>query len=281
MKKLIIVLIAGAILLNFHSCARETEGYSIRDALKISTWVLDEYFERSGYWVKDDNTSLNGYWMMDDGERIEGGDVFTFERLKMNEVRTLAPLHYHDMGGIHINIFFEFDGIIEVETNDRYVVLYHNGRNPSLPLRNEGGLKKVRGNVRWPRELYVNFCPLDEYSITEIEKNTATEINLVRATTQISREYYLNVNAYRYEDTIATPIIDTEISISIERSPIIRAKLKLTVIEDRGLSANDYYCIFGLPYKEASRFLSIELVSYEYSDIYRFLDEIWDDEKYD
>ena len=50
------------------------------------------------------------------------------------------------------------------------------------------------------------------------------------------------------------------------------------MIEDRGISPDYYDATFGLPLEESSRFLSIELISYEYSEIYRIMEDIWDED---
>ena len=256
MKKVIIVLLVGIFLVSFSSCARDTEGYSMRDALKISTWVLNKSFEDTGYWTQDDNDGGGGHWISYENDRqaIDKNDVFIFERLKINEIRTLAPLHYTDM--LHINIFFEFDGIIEVETEDKYIYLTYDEKNPDQPLLRSGDPTEVEGSFRWPRKLCINFCPLDEYS--GMAKGLTA-----RSHTQIGREYHLNVNAYTFQN---------------EKSPAIMAVLKLVVLEDKGVPLDYYDKTFGVPYGEASRFLSIEIISYEYSDRYKFIDEIWDDE---
>jgi hypothetical protein len=71
---------------------------------------------------------------------------------------------------------------------------------------------------------------------------------------ELGREYYLSVNAYKFDN---------------EQSPIIKAQLKLIQLEDKSESGHA---------EKRSGCFSIELISYEYSDIYRLLDEIVDDE---
>jgi len=264
MKKITIILLA-VILSNFNSCARDTDGYNMRDALKISACVLNKNFEDTGYWAQDES-GIGGYWVSyeDKSQIIDNNDIFVFERLKINEVRTLAPLHYslplyenklHNT--LHINIFFEFDGIIEVKTEDEYIYLTYDEKNPNQPLTGGDRPTMVDGSFKWPRELCINFCPLDKYS------GRSTGGLIARSHTQTGKEYYINVNAYTFEN---------------EGSPAIRAQLKLVVLEDEGVPFDYYDEIFGVPREEASRFLSIEIISYEYSDRFRFIDEIWDDE---
>jgi len=64
-------------------------------------------------------------------------------------------------------------------------------------------------------------------------------------------EYYLNINAYRFDN---------------DQTPIIQAALKLIKLGDPtwlDIMANHF---------------SIEMISYKYSDVYIILDEIWDEE---
>jgi len=243
MKKIIMAFIAGIIMLSFNSCTAKDQEYSytIKDALKISAWVVDENFDIND-WVTDEEY----------GAVVER-DYVNLERLKLNKVRTMAPLCYRDM--LNLNIFFEFDGIIEVSTDDECIRLDYNNKNPTQPGKGGAG-DTILESVRWPLELYVNVCPLDKYT-------SATA--LVRSTAKIGKEYYLNVNAYRFDN---------------EETPVIRAQLKLVVLEDKALFniEDDNVDFFGLLPKERSRFFSIELISYEYSDVYIILDELWDDE---
>jgi hypothetical protein len=156
----------------------------------------------------------------------------------------MAPLSYFKMP--NLNIFFEFEGVIGVEVEDEYIQLSYNAKNPSQP-----GMGPY-GNFKWPLEVYANVCPLDEYSLVGEAK--------IRNTAKIGSEYYLNISAYKFGN---------------EETPIIKARLKLLVIDDKTPPEGEDF--FGIPAKYRSRFLSIELVSYEYSDVYRILDEIGDE----
>jgi hypothetical protein len=258
MKKIIIALLAGIILLSLVSCADEEtdQNYSIKDALKISAWVLDESIEgdvdRGMDWI----TESTGY-PVDLVDGVICDDIYALERLNLNKVRKLAPLNRY---GQNLNILFEFDGIIEVEVSDDYLQLSYNGNNPS---QFEPSTNNFYASFKVPREVYVNVCPLAQYyDLSDRKAN-------VRSYARIGSEYYLYVNAYKFDN---------------EETPVIRAKLKLVVLEDK-TKQPDSFGIEGedseydkVPYKERSRFLSIEVVSYEYSDMYRLLDEIVDDE---
>jgi len=233
MKKIIILFLA-IILVSINSCmAREIE-YGIKDALRISAWVVDKSKEEDYWRILDENIN-----------QIVEHEDFLLEQLELNKIRIMAPLSWLDMP--NLNIFFEFEGVIGVETEGEYIQLSYNEKNPSQP-----GMGPY-GNFKWPLAVYANVCPLDEYSLGGEA--------IVRNTAKIGCEYYLNISAYRFGN---------------EETPIIRAQLKLVVVEDK-ISSDDED-IFRVPFKERSRFLSIELVSYEYSDVYRILDEIVDDE---
>jgi hypothetical protein len=252
-------LLAGIVALSLGAYVAENQeySYSIRDALKISAWVLNENIDNNGYWTDDEDIALiigHGYWTENGGRIISSDDedVFVLDQLKLHEVRTMAPLSYMTMQ--NINIFVEFDGVIGVETEDEYIELSYSAKTPSAPMGGGGG--HFYGNIKMPFEVTANVCPLDEYSLTASGK--------VRNTAKIGNEYYLSVNAYEFGN---------------EQTPIIRAQLELAVIEDKTLPPGQDF--FGLPRDKSSRFLSIELISYDYSDRYRLIDEIWDEETED
>jgi len=262
MKKIIIVLIAGIIFLNLNSCAAENQeySYSIKDALKISAWVVDENIDEDGYWTEDEYYVYHGYWTEKSTERIINSheeDIFVLEQLKLNEVRTMVPMG-HLMS--NLNIYCKFDGMIEVETDDEYIRL----TNVSNPYDTCMEYK----SIKWPLELCANICPLDKYYAPGVTM-------IMLGDTEVGREYYVNVNAYKYENDVDSSIIESKILIpKREQSPIIRAKLKLVVLEDKAPPNSEDFR--RLNKKGRSRFLSIELISYEYSDVYIILDELWD-----
>ena len=253
MRKIIIALLTGIILLIFSSCETVDMNYSytIKDALKISTWVLAENIDENGYWMESESIVGHGYWV-ESTERIidsNKNDVFMFEQLKLNKVRMMAPFNYMLMP--NLNIHCAFDGIIEIATEDEYMLLGYNSDNPSQP----GGMGDYK-NVRMPYEIYVTVCPLNEH-ISEGHRIVRSAIK------KTDREYYLNVNAYNFDN---------------EETPIIKVRLKLLVLEDNSFSSS-YAALSNS--EDSSRFMSVELISYEYSDRYILLDELWDDEEYD
>jgi len=243
MKKIIAALLAGIILLSFSSCADENTSYSIKDALKISAWVLDESIEENYWEVSDMVLTENGWY------HVEREDV-RLERLKLNEVRIMAHFNYLYM--TNLNIFFEFDGIVEVVPEDEYIRVGYCTKNSDQPYQSGRDMGMMFGEVKVPYAVYVNVLPLDEYP---------SGVGIRDDIKKTDREYYLTVNAYNFGN---------------EKTPVIRARLKLLILEDKGLLRN-YSSSGEYVGEERSRFLSIELISYEYSDRYIILDELWDD----
>lgn len=235
MKKIIIALLAGIILICFNSCMANEEAENMIDALKISTWVLDKSLEGTGYWVES-TTHLGGYWVLYESDKqIPHDDVFKFEALELNEVRVMAPMNYIDMN--NLNILFEFDGIVEVETeipNDERIKLAYSTKESSIV-----GFDwvTVGNSIRAVAPIYVNVCPSEDKVVTPYTKT--------------DREYYLNVKTYTLDGT-----------------QVISAQLRLVAIKEEH-SPEEYDPLFHSAEGEWTRFLSIELVSYEYSDVYK------------
>jgi len=231
--------------LSLSSCVIEedTTDINLSEALKISAWLLDEELEGTGYWEYDATVpKYNGYWVSNDGITIDRDDVFALEELELNKPRIMAPIGYV---ATNLNIKFEFDGIIQVKTeipNDETIRLKH-----SL-----GGSVEQSNNIKTIAPLTVNVCPIGKYTPLG---------GLILRDTLVDKDYYLDIGCYRLDGT-----------------PVIFAKLKLSVIKDEhypwyDITQGRLYSIS----EERSRFLSIELVEYEYSDIKKF-DEF---EKYD
>ncbi|MCI8388129.1 MAG: hypothetical protein HFE63_06640 [Clostridiales bacterium] len=247
--KNLIILIFLVLLFNLVSCNNnEAEAIDMMDALKISTWVLDKDLEGTGYWAysEDWRTYPNwGYWVSNDdnARQLKDDKVFKCEQLKLNEVRTMAPIGYK---GSNLNVYLDYDGIIEVDVDsdcDEKVRLCY------IPLHsdNSSSYTVVYGNkFRAHAPIRLNICPIGRFSTFDdgiVLNSTLTDV-----------EYNINIKAYEEDGTLA-----------------ITAKLKLVVLKDEAYPYEDVLNntrLFG-PNEECSRFLSIELVSYEYSDIYK------------
>lgn len=106
-----------------------------------------------------------------------------------------------------------------------------------------------------PYEAYISIWPMEKYIL-----KSPNELGSHISGMKIGREHYINVNAYKFGN---------------EKTPIIRAQLKLIVLEDTSLSSTTLGISLDEDY---SRFWSIELVSYEYSDMAKMMDDIIDEE---
>lgn len=145
---------------------------------------------------------------------------------------------------LNLNILFECDGIVELETeapNDKCIQLAYNYDYPPEPKIDFETM--TLGKVRMVAPINYNLYPLGK---------DINQTGIINGDTIANQEYYLNVNAYKLDGTL-----------------YITAKLKLVVLEDKEYTS-EYYSIFGTADEERSRFFSIELVSYEYNDIYKF-----------
>lgn len=117
MLKLSAFILLGCMILFGVSCDDQgtEKDIGMMDALKISTWLINTELSGTGYWIYDDNSLDYGYWVSNDGTQIYDSDtVFVYDQLELNNVRVMAPLSYD--GRPNLNIYIDFDGIVEVET---------------------------------------------------------------------------------------------------------------------------------------------------------------------
>ena len=248
MKRLLAMLILSVLLVSCGEYEPEESKVKIKDELKIKAYVLNEDLEGNGYWeyidFKDMKKLGEGYWHTDDGKVYESKDVFAIERLEVGEVRTLAPLGY---AGSNINIWFDCDDIIEFETipsDDDTLQVAHSLEDPLSPSIGDWTLEH---NFRMRGPAAVNICPIG-YPIYSTE--------LVTETTLENREYNFRVRTYNESNEL-----------------LVTAELRLISVEDKGLPYDYTNSIFSYTANhDLTRFLTIELVSYEYSDVYN-LDE--------
>ena len=248
MKRRAVLLLFTSLLLCLLSCADEVEPESITDALKISAWLLDENLEGTGYWAYSESHRIypdGGYWVSNDSdEQIATSDVFKLERLELNHPRVMAPMGYNHMP--NLNIYLDFEGLIKVETDipdDETIRLAH-----SLSFPNEPGIGNwtIENSFSARAPFVLNVCPIGRFTNAQ---------QLILNATLTEREYYINIYAYKEDGTL-----------------FVTAQLKLVVLKDEAYPYDKIESsgrIFS-PNEERSRFLSIELVSYEYNDIYKF-----------
>ena len=230
MKKIIFALLICCIFM-LNSCTAEEfrHSYSIRDALRISAWVFDESIEGNYYY--DDDT------------------IYVFEVLRLNEVRLIAPIG--SAGMENLNIFFEFDGIIEVISADKDIQLSWD--NNLSPWFDDRGMQEREFGFehRFPFQGHLAINPFGSHRGTRVV-TSCSELYLIEF--EVGTVYYLNINAYRFAN---------------ENAAVIRAQLRLVQLEDTNRRGAD---------TDSSPCFSIELISYEFSDRYRIMEEIWDDE---
>lgn len=233
MKKIIFVLLFGVFLLS--SCVaveNPQQGVHIMDALQVRAWVLDESIEGNVY-DQDDS-------------------VYVFERLNMNEVRLMKPIPFGDIPGEvfnpFLNIFVEFDGIIEVMAENRDVALrVYNDRSigPGVP-------DTVGFTVRFEFEGFFNASVM---AYRDIEMGISP-VGYWGHSERVGTVRYLTINGYSFENM---------------NTPRVTARLRLVAVRDREEDMNPFTA-----HHMSRRCFSIELVSYEFPDIYRFIFEIYD-----
>lgn len=171
--------------------------------------------------------------------------MYELEQLKLNEVKIMCPLIIINE---NLSIHFKFDGIIEIISEDKDIEMFINPNNLLEPIRGSNINEPHGFDMKLTFEGYIAANPLGS--------NTGhmwVDDGINGLPHFVGREYYLNVNAYKFDN---------------EQSPVIKAQLKFVQLEDKTLTGGEF----------ASACFSIELVSYEYSDMYRVMDEIWEDE---
>ncbi len=251
MRRLILSAVL-ALTMSFAACSNEREdlGAKMTDSLKITACVLNSDLEGKGYFAYDGTREHKnkGYWVSDDGKEYDDAEVFVKERLELGKPRILAPFGYDYQE--NLNIWLDSDGVIEVDTDplndDRIHLAYSldNPDNPTLGHRTEANAFRALAPTA------VNVCPLGRFFEGP---------GLVTSYTLVGETYYINVRTYDHEGT-----------------QIITAKLKLTAIEDpdEEYGRMEKVMFYG-DGEDVSRFMTIELIEYDYSDVYK-LDEYYE-----
>ena len=246
MRKIIAALLTGMILLSLASCADEEtdHDYNIKDALKISAWVFDE--SRGEDYFIYDAVSKDYDYNYDES-------LYVYEQLKMNEVKILPPNTFYGaiLDLVNLNMFFEFNGIIEVISADEDVQLSCSATLEPFTTELTSDLTRFYGfEVKLPKEGFIAVNPLGS---NRGQTTLFTYNDIAQLPHKVGREYYLTVNTYKLAD---------------ETLPVITAKLKLIELDDKTDSFNESTACF-----------SVELISYEYSDMYKMMYEIVDDDE--
>ena len=222
------------------------------DLMKISTWILDPELEGKGYWMYSDdwrNHSEWGYWVPNEGEpAVADEDVFVMERLEVGVPRT-AIMNYGTNG---FDIQVDFEGIVEV-TKEK-------------PADNS---------------ILIDFYEDDYWDqwngLTSIQRNGPVGVSVLPVGKLLSYEGVGGMLGIHSTLTGKEYIIAIK-GYELDGSLLVTAKLKLTAIPDEGFPYEKVMDNSSFGYSEVyqygedrTRFCSIELVSYEYSDQYKMM----------
>jgi hypothetical protein len=245
MKKIIIVLLFGIFLLSLNSCADgDDDWFNIDDTLRIYAFLFNEdagedYFILNEWGMYEYNRSNNVY--------KKDGLAYVPERLKLNEVRLMYPIApwgaANDM--INLNIFVEFNGEVEVISENEDVQLGFNNNHPNLPKQvGLGGSGPSGFKIRFPSNehdgVFFSASPLGSHTGSV---QMGGGVNLLPH--KVGREYYLTVNRY---------------SSATAGIPNATARLRLVQLEDK-YQISLYEKFPNVPV--GSGVFSIELISYE------------------
>ena len=246
MKRLLAMLILSVLLVSCGEYVPEEDKVDIKDELKISAYLLGEEFEDNGYWAYSEDLQYPnfGYWVSDNERQYDDDEVFALEELEVGEVRTLAPLGYNRMH--NLNLFVDFGGYIEVETepiDDERIRLAYSLDYPTEPWR---GNKTQENSFRVRAPAAIEAYPIGKFTAAEA---------LIQTFTLTEKEYNITIKAYDDGGDL-----------------LVTAKIKLVALDDEHFPSEQFSNWVFAANEEKTRFLTIELVSYEYSDVYK-LDE--------
>ena len=246
MKRLLAMLILSVLLVSCGEYVPEENKVDIKDELKISAYLLGEEFEDNDYWAYSEDLQYPnfGYWVSDNERQYDDDEVFALEELEVGEVRTLAPLGYNRMH--NLNLFVDFEGYIEVETepiDDERIRLAYSLDYPTEPWR---GNKTQENSFRVRAPAAIEAYPIGKFTAAEA---------LIQTFTLTEKEYNITIKAYDDGGDL-----------------LVTAKIKLVALDDEHFPSEQFSNWVFAANEEKTRFLTIELVSYEYSDVYK-LDE--------
>ena len=256
MKNTRIILALILIITTLTSCrsADSNEPVNMDELMKIRTWMVDKDLEGKGRWAYyNDNSpenfdSGNGYWISDDGvTEVANEDVFVYEALEVGVPRTMAPLSFHmrregKKGISYANLIFniDYDGIVKVEKiepNDSSIQLRH-----------------ALGSIAVKEDIFSIQGPCTVEVIASESDNSSSNF-IVDRDTVAGKEYTIQIQA-----------------CSLAGDPIVTAKIKLTTISDpeypwENIHKGRYDELYEYG-EERTRFCTVELLSYTYSEMY-------------
>ncbi len=182
----------------------------------------------------------------------ENGETWSLQELNLNEPKKLVPVHVLenegvDMVNLHLHLEYE-DGICIMSAPERDIQLSV-GRNGGIWKRGEDESTRVfdcenNYELTLSRAGYMATVPFG-----------ATNVNVNFLGSKEQSVLYDNFEPY-----IGQEYILTVKACDFEKSPVIIAQVKFTSLEDAAIDDG------------TSRYFSIELVSYDYSDIYKMME---------
>lgn len=255
MKNIKIFLAIIIVVFSFSSCrsADSNEPVNMEELMKIRIWMLDKNLEGKGRWgYTEDIDNGNGYWIPDDGvTEVANEDVFVYEALEVGVPRTTAPMTCHmrregkkAIGYANFVFDVDYDGLIKVEKIEP--------KDSSLQLRYALGGRAVKADcftIQGPSDIEVS--PIGRVVPGEEESDSY----YVARDTVAGKEYTIQIQA-----------------CSQAGDPVVTATIKLTTISDPEYpwqtvneGKYDKYAEYG---EERTRFCTVELLSYTYSEMY-------------
>ena len=261
MKKAVSVFIL--LLMLCSSCSHSGTGeegapVDMNEVMKISAWLLDKDLEGKGccgfiteaektYPRKEDGSL---FWIPNEGEAaVANEDLFVFEPLEVGVERTMAPMTLHmarDKGKAinysNLNLVVDYDGIVKVKKIDP--------TDSSIRLRYSlNGIPEEAEGIEINGPCTINICPVGKV-LASIGLDT-----LITPDTLVGKEYLLEIQG-----------------CSLSGKPVVTATIKITAVPDpkypwQTVHEGQYTELYQSNEKR-TRFCSVELVSYTYSQMY-------------
>lgn len=235
-KRIPILFLLPLLLLSCTASDTADDPKDMYDLLKISTRLWDADLEDAGRWGYDPE-SRKGYWIPNDGvTELSYDDVFVEETLEEGVVRTMAPM------GPNLSLDIEFEGMVnirKIEPVDSSIRV--------IQYDTHGWADLTEATLSSPCTL--NICPVGKIISTE-----ATQY-LVATDTLVDKEYTLEIQG-----------------CTLGGQPVVTAVVKITSIPDPEYPWETVheggYSELHQKGEERTRFCTIELVSYTYSEMY-------------
>ncbi len=258
MKKLLTLLIITLLTCTACTNTSQNEAINMDEVLKISTWLMDEELEGTGSWgyISEAEKTYprlddgDGYWIPDDGvTEVANEDVFDFEALEVGIPRIMAPMTMHmhrDKGdSIHYSnlmLKIDYDGIVKVSKVEP--------KDSSIRIVSVAGNTRAQADgMELSGPCSLNICP-----VGKVVASLGLDY-LVLPDTVVGKEYILEISGCTFDG-----------------NPVVTAQVKITSISDPEYpwqTVNEgHYDEVVSSGEERTRFCSIELLSYDYNELY-------------